>query len=520
MPVTTTYPGLYIQELPSNSHTITASPTSVTVFVGYTHPFKTDPANWGVATEIFSFTDYQRLFGGLYTSGVIESHVAYAVNQFFLNGGADAFVVALPPSYYDASGNNQGLVMPPTLTVGPVTFTGLEPVDLTPMTVTINNLKTTYAANDTADVTISYGSRAETYRKVSLNSADPDFIETVIGSLLGDGSSQLVLATTSAASGFVSIGQAALTYSPVPDPSWSAFNSIDFAQVFQADSSLDKLAVFNLLLIPGVADNGIWSEALSFCERKLAFVIMDPPAQDSADGGGSANLPLIGDDVDLLVPKSTNGALYFPYILSTDPLTGNELQLPPSGSVAGIYSTIDASRGVWKAPAGLEAAIDNTTGVVDTGRMTDNRQGTLNPKGVNCLRDFTGTGTVVFGARTLVTANPAFQQWRYVPVRRMALFLEQTLRANLTWVVFEPNDTPLWVAIRTSIESFMLSLFHQGAFQGNTPSVAFQVLCDSSTTTQDDIDNGIVNIVVAFAPLKPAEFVVIQIAQLAGQTQS
>ena len=152
--------------------------------------------------------------------------------------------------------------------------------------------------------------------------------------------------------------------------------------------------------------------------------------------------------------------------------------------------------------------------------MNDARQGTLNPLGVNCLRTFPGIGTVVFGARTSVTANTAFQQWRYVPVRRMALFIEQTLYNNLGWVIFEPNDDPLWVAIRTSIENFMLSLFNQGAFQGATPSKAFQVKCDSSTTTQADIDNGIVNIIVAFAPLKPAEFVVIKIAQLAGQTQS
>lgn len=118
------------------------------------------------------------------------------------------------------------------------------------------------------------------------------------------------------------------------------------------------------------------------------------------------------------------------------------------------------------------------------------------------------------------TPNPAFEQWRYVPVRRMALFIEQTLRANLPWVIFEPNDEPLWVAIRTSIENFMLSLFNQGAFQGTTPSQAFQVKCDSSTTTQDDINNGIVNIIVAFAPLKPAEFVIVKIAQLAGQAQA
>jgi hypothetical protein len=158
--------------------------------------------------------------------------------------------------------------------------------------------------------------------------------------------------------------------------------------------------------------------------------------------------------------------------------------------------------------------------VVDTGRMTDARQGKLNPLGVNCLRDFSGVGTVIFGARTLATDNFAYQQWWYVPVRRMALFLEQSLRNSLTWVIFEPNDAPLWVAIRTSIESFMLSLFHQGAFQGSTPSQAFQVICDGTTTTQQDIDSGVVNVVVAFAPLKPAEFLVIQIAQLAGQTQS
>jgi hypothetical protein len=158
--------------------------------------------------------------------------------------------------------------------------------------------------------------------------------------------------------------------------------------------------------------------------------------------------------------------------------------------------------------------------VVNRGQMTDQRQGVLNLEGINCIRNFPGIGPVVFGARTSVADNPSFQQWKYVPVRRMALFLEQTFYLNLGWVVFEPNDEPLWNAIRSSIESFMLGLFRQGAFQGQTPSQAFQVKCDSQTTTQDDINNGIVNIVVGFAPLKPAEFVVIQITQLAGQTQS
>jgi phage tail sheath protein FI len=223
---------------------------------------------------------------------------------------------------------------------------------------------------------------------------------------------------------------------------------------------------------------------------------------------------------DTQVPKSQNGAIYFPYLRSTDPLTGNAIALPPSGFVAGIYARTDLNRGVWKAPAGLETTVLGTTGVVEQGRMTDQRQGTLNPKGINCLRSFPGVGTVVYGARTLVAEITALQQWRYVPVRRMTLFIEQTLYRNLGWVVFEPNDEPLWAAIRTSIEGFMLSLFNQGAFQGATPSQSFQVKCDKSTTTQTDIDNGIVNIIVAFAPLKPAEFVIIKIAQLAGQVQS
>jgi len=510
MPITPTYPGIYIEELPSLTHAITAAPTSVTVFIGYTHPHKTKAEHFGKAVELFSFTDYEREFGGLYTSGVVESHVAYAVQQFFLNGGSDAYVVGLQPSYYDhLTGVAKGVVTPATLQVSSVLFTALEPVDAVPMTVSISSSPT-----GPWDLSISYGSRNETFRKVNLTPSDPNFIESRVNTV-----SQLVTVSPSPkySPPLIGVNQAALVTSGV-DSSWTTFNELDFTAVFAQDGSLDKVSIFNLLLIPGVADSSIWSEALAFCERKQAFLILDPPAHVSADG--EDGLSLIGDDIEgATIPKSSNGALYFPRLLSNDPLTGTTSEFPPSGFVAGIYARTDFNRGVWKAPAGLDTTVNNTIGVALSGRMTDMRQGTLNPKGVNCLRDFPGIGTVVFGARTLVTENPSFEQWRYVPVRRMALFLEQTLYRSLKWVVFEPNDTPLWVAIRTSIEAFMLSLFHQGAFQGDTPSQAFQVKCDSSTTTQQDIDNGIVNMIVAFAPLKPAEFVIIKIAQLAGQTQ-
>jgi phage tail sheath protein FI len=175
---------------------------------------------------------------------------------------------------------------------------------------------------------------------------------------------------------------------------------------------------------------------------------------------------------------------------------------------------------VWKAPAGLATTVLNTTGPVASGLMNDPQQGVLNLASVNVLRSFTGIGTVVWGARTLVADNEAFAQSKYVPVRRMTLFLEQSLLGSLRWVVFEPNDEPLWLAIRSSIEGFLLGLFKQGALQGSTPSQAFQVKCDATTTSPDDQQNGVVNIVVAFAPLKPAEFVIIKIAQLAGQPTS
>ncbi len=516
MPITPTYPGIYIEELPSSVRTITAAPTSVAVFIGYTHPFKTKPENFAKAVQIFNFTEYEREFGGLYNSGLIDASVAYAVNQFFLNGGSVAYVIGLKAQYRGSDGASLGDINGPTATVGSgatgIVFTALEPTDQTSMQVTVKP-----KTGGDADITITYGSRVETYRGVTLTASSDDYIEKRLGTPV---SSLVTVAPASGGYGAtIQLADKTPLVSSPPGGFTTTFSANDFTPIFQQDSALDKIPIFNLLVIPGISDNGIWSAALAFCERKQAFAILDPPKQAAADSS-SSSLPLIADLMDSVVPKSQNGALYFPYLLSNDPLTGRTIELPPSGFVAGIYARTDLNRGVWKAPAGLETTIQNTTGVVERGRMTDQRQGTLNPKGVNCLRSFPGVGTVVFGARTLVTENPAFQQWRYVPVRRMALFIEQTLYRNLGWVVFEPNDEPLWAAIRTSIEGFMLSLFTQGAFQGSTPSQAFQVKCDKSTTTQTDIDNGIVNIIVAFAPLKPAEFVIVKIAQLAGQTQS
>jgi uncharacterized protein len=524
MPVTVSYPGLYLEELPSNARSIVAAPTSIAVFVGYSHPFKTAATTFGQPVRLFGFSDYERWFGGLYISAALDCNLGHAVNQFFLNGGSDAYVVGLKPAYQLVGGATQAITAATqnlATTGGGITFTAKEPTDhpRTALTITFSNIRSSGAPGnplDLADYTLTYGTRVETFRAVPLSTAGFD--------ALNKASSLVAVTPQGGAYGTAytsaTIADIVLT-TTLPANLIGTFSSLDFTSVFQADQPLDKVQIFNLLMTPGVSDNGVLSAALAFAERKQAFVIMDPPPNAGAD----ANLAVPANDMNAVflsgvIPTSANGAIYFPYLKSQHPLSGDPVALPPSGFVAGIFARIDTNRGVWKAPAGLEATVRNTTGVVDSGRMTDQRQGVLNLTGINCLRTFPGMGTVVFGARTLVSANVAFQDNKYVPVRRMTLFIEQTLLQNLKWVVFEPNDEPLWLAIRITIENFMLSLFNQGALQGSKPSDAFQVKCDRSTTTPDDQTNGIVNIVVAFAPLKPAEFVIIKIAHLAGQTQS
>jgi uncharacterized protein len=183
--------------------------------------------------------------------------------------------------------------------------------------------------------------------------------------------------------------------------------------------------------------------------------------------------------------------------------------------VAGIYASTDASRGVWKAPAGLSADLTGALGLQYN--LTDLENSELNKLGINCLRQFEIDNEVVWGARTLQGNDQAGAQWKYMPVRRMALFLESSFYAGTQWVVFEPNNEVVWGQIRLDIGTFMQGLFLQGAFQGTAPQEAYFVKCDSENNPQSSIDQGLVNILVGFAPLYPAEFVVIQIQQMAGQ---
>ncbi|MGP1680174.1 MAG: phage tail sheath family protein, partial [Burkholderiales bacterium] len=286
--------------------------------------------------------------------------------------------------------------------------------------------------------------------------------------------------------------------------------------------ALEKADLFNLLCIPPDTrdgdhpDNTVYQTAMAYCNSRRAMLIVDSPTAwsanpDTAASLASAGLPALG----LNGPAARNVALFFPRIKKSDPMQDGQIDtFVACGAIAGIFARTDSTRGVWKAPAGLDAAINGIAGLEVN--LADGENGQLNPLGINSLRSFPVTGQVVWGARTLRGADSIGDEYKYIPVRRLALFLEETLYRSTQWVVFEPNDEPLWAQIRLNIGAFMQNLFRQGAFQGKSPREAYFVKCDSETTTQADINLGIVNIIVGFAPLKPAEFVVIKLQQIAG----
>jgi phage tail sheath protein FI len=279
-----------------------------------------------------------------------------------------------------------------------------------------------------------------------------------------------------------------------------------------------QVDLFNLMVLPpsaapAVTVQSLYGAASGFCERKRAFLLMDPPeawgsAQAAIDATSGVNSLRVG-------LAKQHSALYFPRVTIDD--RGKKLNIGPAGAMAGLYARTDGTRGVWKAPAGTEADLRGITALER--RFSDGENGVLNPRAINTLRVFPN-GIVSWGARTMDGDDDFGSEYKYVPIRRLALYMEESLYRGLKWAVFEPNDEPLWSQIRLNVGSFMHNLFRQGAFQGATPKEAYFVKCDRETTTQNDRNLGIVNVWVGFAPLKPAEFVVLYLQQMAGQIET
>jgi phage tail sheath protein FI len=528
MPVLTTYPGVYIEEIPSGVHTITGVATSITAFVGRALRGPTD-----LAVTVNSFGDFERTFGGLW----LDSALGFAVRDFFLNGGAQAIIVRC---FDPATGSFA------TLSVDGLDLQAAWPGSwANQLRVRIDHdtrpLLPNEAPNSLFNLSVKDAGTGvtEIFRNVSVTAGNARRVDTV----LENGSSLLranaVPAARPGAHAAINAGENTdpfsdafparytvvaagdqandgnpLTAASISDPSLEAPKHGMFA-LLDAD-------LFNLLCIPphklssapdpsnADLEPALINAAMAFCAAHRAFMIVDPPY-----GSTLTDAPTFQSSID----TSNHAALYFPTLLEPNSLHDNQLEeFAPCGAVAGIMSRTDSDRGVWKAPAGMEARLTGVTAM--SVPLTDAECGQLNHLGINCLRAMPAAGRVVWGARTLEGNDRLASEWKYVPVRRTALFLEESLFRGTQWVVFEPNDEPLWAQIRLNLGAFMQSLFRQGAFQGKTPREAYFVKCDSETTTQDDINRGVVNILVGFAPLKPAEFVVIQIQQMAGQIET
>ena len=516
MPVTPTYPGVYIEEVPSGVHPITGVATSIAAFVGFA---RRGPVN--EPTTVQSFAEFTRTFGGLWS----ESTMSQAVSQFFLNGGSQALIVRTA----DLTTATKATVTVDTL--------DLEAANEGQWGENLL-VRIDYDTSDQHETTpvmfnLSIKDTATNVVEVLRNLTPSPTLATVIAQ-----QSQLVRALplpTVRPAAHATVAPGDDPFNPTPPGNFTQFSAGTGVDGPQNDSdlvpapgsqtgiyALARADLFNLLCIPPATAGsalgpGLAGMAATFCKDHRAMFILDgdPTWTTPTQVIGALGAPPLGIASD----DQPNSALYVPYLRAPDPLQNNAIvDFPPCGAVAGVMARTDARRGVWKAPAGLDAGI---AGIQELkAKLTDGENGILNPLGVNCLRTFPASGSVVWGARTLAGNDVLASEWKYVPVRRTALFLEESLYRGTQWVVFEPNDEPLWAQIRLNVGAFMHNLFRQGAFQGTTPRAAYLVKCDSETTTQTDINNGVVNILVGFAPLKPAEFVIIRIQQLAGQIET
>ncbi|MET0494530.1 MAG: phage tail sheath subtilisin-like domain-containing protein [Actinoplanes sp.] len=529
----TTYPGVYVTESPGGTRTVSGVAMSITAFVGRTRRGPVDRA-----VRVTTFADYDKTFGGLWGASTVSA----AVRDFFANGGGQAVVVRIAPA---GTGAAKTAKLTRTAGAPPAKATKATATKDSPDLVLVAAEPGSWANGLTAEISHDTTTDLdEVARRLGATSADL-FNLIVTDTATGERETIRNVTTAAGSRRIDHVLEAESRLVRVADPDelpgvrpaeTTASAPLAVATADRGDDgrdltaddytaaalqtrhaglyALDQVDLFNLLCVPPPVPGGdtppaVYQAALSYCVQRRAMLIVDPPAAMTVQNA-TATL----QSLDLTGPDSRNAALYFPRLLRPDPDAGGRLSaVTASGAVAGAIARTDAARGIWKAPAGLDVTLTGATDLA-TG-LTDAENGLLNPLGVNCLRTFPGSGTVIWGARTLRGADQLGDEYKYVPVRRLALHIEETLFRGTRWVVFEPNDEPLWAQIRLSLGAFLQDLFRQGAFQGGTAREAYFVRCDAETTTAQDVAAGRVNIVVGFAPVRPAEFVVLRVQQLA-----
>jgi uncharacterized protein len=524
------FPGVFVQEVPNGVHSIEGVSTSTTAFIGRA---LRGEVNQPIA--ITCFDEFELVFGSRYA----RSALGFAISDFFENGGSTAVVVRIfkpegPAADQDGCSR---VALPGTGELRePLVLKAKSPGEwgnslLVNIRYPFSSVEdsaraSTRRATIAAKLNLPLEDVASQVFNIRIHEKGSGISEEFLGLTICN-SNRRIDDVLCAESKLVEVAGRLPQDPPRGDAArgdqhefsgGSEGSQLNGGTVIGSEAdktgiyAFEKTDLFNLLCIPPYAgsdvaeladvDGAVWEAALTLCEKRRAMLIVDSPwtwktAQDAADGFKRFH-----------VRRSANAAIYYPRIMQLNSLRNVAGEFAPSGAIAGIIARIDAAKGVWTAPAGTHATI---LGIADLStHLTEPDNAILNALGINCLRTFPGAGMVVWGARTTRGADVMNDEYKYVPVRRTALFIEESLYRGLQWTVFEPNDEAMWSKVRLTAGSFMHNLFLRGAFQGETSEEAYFVKCNRTTMTQSDLDNGTLNVEVGFAPLKPAEFVILR----------
>ncbi len=562
-------PGVYVEEFESGSKPLEGVSTSTAGFIGLAQRGAVE----GLPLLITSPADFQRNFGSYLSESVFGSYryLAYAVDQFFTNGGSRCYVMRVAPSDAKPAQNTGSVSEKLGITAkNPGAWGNLVKVvitdaskaktqiyEVTERRYRVKNAGGFYAGDvvafnaggetqynrvvsvqgnvielaeelsgDVVDAAllptkvlstceftlhVVYNDEVDSFEKVSLNPEAPTFVEKVAGRSNLVNVQALVLSTDAThpfetVSGAGASGKVEFVLSGGSDGSVDGISAGDFIGEDRGPGRRTGIQAFidndvvSIMAIPGVTDANVQLSLVAHCENLGSrFAILDIPREKTKVADVMTHRNLF---------DSSYCALYNPWLSVFDPLDKRNIFVPPSGTIAGIYSRSDTTRGVQKAPAN-----EVLRGVVGLDvQYNKGEQDILNPAGVNLIRSFTGQGIRVWGART-ASSNTL---WKYVNVRRLFIFREESIKGGTNWVVFEPNNEQLWAHVQRTIDAFLTRIWRDGALMGSSASEAFYIDIGRSTMTQDDIDNGRLICVIGVAPVKPAEFVVFRITQKTG----
>ena len=526
----TTYqhPGAYVQEIPGAGRNIPGASTSETAFIGVAESGPCESPQ-----PITSWDAFTRQYG----NPAWQSFMPWAVYAFFQEGGTCCHIVRVKQT--DASQGTAAATSIGNMTLSAASMgtwgnslqvfignggEGANPAPTFTLSVVVPDSALNSAAlpDDQATQLLIAYVKQNNLAITSINGQNYVVLESFSGFTSADASLQTHINTTSIFIRASPTDSALAPITPTPvrlgggkNPAWDFSSALDTLATIPTLSLLAMPDTAGVIHNDGTTDSAAQSrlanKGLRICETlQSLFYVIDPPyGLDISgilafkDGAARTNSSPAGELLD-----SQYGALYYPWVWVFHPVSNTNVPMPPSGSVLGCYVTTDINSGAWKAPAGIsDGALQTVTGLF--AQLTDADQIKLNPDGINALRNFPNYGNVIWGART-VSQDPS---WTYVNVRRLFIFVEQSVKNGLQWAAFEPSGQTLWAAVMRDIDSFLTTLWQQGAMFGATPSEAFFVVCDASNNPPEAIAQGQLYVDIGLAPVYPAEFVVLRITQ-------